>query len=145
MKLEWKETYSIDNEEIDRQHRRWIDFYNRLDDVMRGEDSGVVRKTKQDILKQMSDYVAYHFEYEEEYMRSIGFPDTEKHWRMHKDFRNEIYRLCRNHDEGTIVLNTEIMDMIKNWLVNHIIQFDMRINEYVQLKEKGDAVIDNTK
>ncbi len=113
MKILWDGSYSIGNEIIDGQHRDWIDYYNHLDDAMNSKDRVGLHQTKVEILSKTSDYVDQHFKFEEDYMRSIGFPDTDKHWRQHKNFRNKIYQLCRKHEEGTIVLSSEIMDMIK--------------------------------
>lgn len=131
MNFEWDESYSVGNEEIDSQHKHWIYLYNKLGKVLGGDDIDKLSSIKMDILQQMSDYVDYHFTYEEEYMRSIGYPETEKHWRQHKDFRNEIYQLCREHQKGTIILNTEIMDKIKNWFAEHILLQDMKIRDFV--------------
>ena len=131
MKLQWDESLRIGDEEIDRQHQRWIEFYNRLDALMQKESDEDPGSAKADILEQMSDYVDYHFQHEEAYMRSIGFPETKRHWRLHKDFRDEIYRICRSYREGTLVLNSEIMNMIKNWLLDHIIKHDMKMKHYL--------------
>ena len=136
MKLQWDESFRIGNEEIDRQHQRWIEFYNRLDEVMHSDADEDSRSIKADILEQMSEYVDYHFQHEEAYMRSIGFPDTKKHWRLHKNFRNEIYRISRSYQEGTLVLNSEIMDMIKRWLLDHIIKHDMEIKHYLRMQKE---------
>jgi len=130
MKLEWKDTYSIGNDELDAQHKKWIELFNRLDSMMMEKDSKRLSQIKADVLQEMSDYVDYHFSYEEEYMRSIGFPEVDRHWRMHKDFRNRIYTLCRDQQEGGIVLNSEVMDMIRNWLLEHIIKQDIKIMHF---------------
>ncbi len=130
MKLEWSEEYSVGNEEIDNQHKNWIGLYNKLDDMMKQHDHADMRKTKEEVLQEMSKYVDYHFSFEEEYMRSIGFPEVDRHWRLHKDFRNQIYSICRDQQEGRLILNSEVMDTIRNWLVEHIIQEDSKLRAY---------------
>jgi len=131
LKLEWDETYSVGNDVIDEQHRKWIELYNRLDEMMRGPDQADLAAARDEILQEMSDYVDYHFKFEEDYMRSIGFPEVDKHWRMHKDFANSIYSLCRDREEGKIILNTEIIETIRNWLVHHIIKEDIKITNFL--------------
>ncbi|MEE4239864.1 MAG: bacteriohemerythrin [Desulfopila sp.] len=131
MKLQWKESYSTGNEQLDEQHKEWIDFYNRLEETMRSGRQGDLSKARGEALRRMSDYVDYHFHFEEEFMRSIDYPETGRHWRMHKDFRNRLYRVFRDHSEGVVVLNSEVLDMIKNWLLNHIIEEDGKIREYL--------------
>jgi len=74
----------------------------------------------------MYEYVLNHFSYEEEYMRKIKFPDIVRHRRIHKDFDNLIYSYNRDIREGKIVLNTAIIKLIKNWLVDHILNEDKK-------------------
>ena len=136
VKIEWDDAYSIDDEHLDEQHRRWIGFYNQLEEAMGKQDQKDLAETRTLLLEQMSDYVAYHFQYEEEYMRGIGYPDVDKHWRAHKNFRNEIYRLYRDHQEGNIVLTSEIMSVLKNWILGHILEEDKKIQEFVRGREQ---------
>lgn len=136
MKLEWSETYSVGSEMLDSQHKKWIDLYNRLDSLMRGESSEDLQNAKAEVLHEMSEYVDYHFRSEEEYMRTIGYPGVDKHWRMHKDFRSRIYQICRDHEDGLIVLNSEIMDTIRRWLVDHIVKQDVKIMDYLRKSER---------
>lgn len=132
MEMQWDESYSIGNEHIDKQHKEWIDYYNNLDKVMCSTNENERKEVKELVLEKMLDYSDVHFRYEEEYMRAIGYPDTDKHWRLHKTFRNEIYQISRNQNNGSIVLNSEIMDIIKNWLLDHILKHDMAIRRFVE-------------
>ena len=139
MKIQWEDRYNTGNEQLDEQHRIWVDFYNRLDAAMMEKSWQDLQETKSDILKKMAEYVDCHFRYEEDFMRSIGYPDSDKHWRMHKNFRDKIYRICRDQQEGKLVLNREVMDLIKSWLLNHIIEHDMRVAAYHSQQLKGDS------
>ena len=132
MKMEWCEEYSTGNEALDEQHKHWISLYNRLDQTMLEKKIDVLNQVKNEILQEMSDYVDYHFAFEEEFMESINYPDKNRHWRMHKDFRNRIYSICRDHEDGAIVLNTEILGTIRKWMHEHIIGQDGKIGEYLK-------------
>jgi len=136
MKIIWDESYSIGHEEIDKQHQVWIGFYNRLDDVMSSSSAMELHDAKSEILTEMSEYASYHYLFEEEYMRKIGFPDVDKHWRQHKDFGNKIYQIHRKHKEGRFVLNSELMDMIKKWIDDHILKDDMEIRRFVESQKR---------
>ena len=139
MQIQWEDRFNTGNEQLDEQHKIWVDFYNRLDAAMIEKDLQELQETRSDILKKMSEYVDYHFRYEEDFMRSIGYPDADKHWRMHKNLRDKIYRIHRDQLEGRLVLNREIMELIKSWLLDHIIQHDMKVTAYHsrQLKESS--------
>ncbi len=138
MEILWDKSYSVGNDDIDRQHQNWIAIYNRLVRAMDDDSRSDLHETKADILNKMSGYAREHFQFEEEYMRSIGYPGIDKHWRLHKDFDNEIYQICRKHADGTIILNSELMDMVKKWLLNHILLEDMKIGEFVKSLAKTD-------
>lgn len=137
MRIEWNETYSIGNSELDEQHKKWIGFYNELHDAMTGQSDKELHTLRVEVLEKMAAYVDYHFRFEEDYMRSIGYPDVDKHWRLHKNFRDKIYRLCREHEERIVLLNSEVMNVIKNWIIDHILHQDMKIMEYLHGSEKS--------
>jgi hemerythrin len=114
VQIQWDESYKTGDDKLDEQHKIWITFYNQLDEAMKGKSWQDVRQTKTEVLKKMIEYVDYHFNYEEEFMRSIGYEEVEKHWRIHRNFRDKIYRLFRDHLDGKPVLNRDMMEMIKN-------------------------------
>ena len=90
----------------------------------------------------MMDYAMYHFKFEEEYLYNMGYPGIVEHARTHKDFDTRIYQFFREfHDGNTVlnseteqaplllretVLNSELLKMIKNWLLDHILVEDKK-------------------
>lgn len=116
--IEWDDSLSVNHTEIDNQHKEWIDIYNRMHDSMMSRESSI-EQTMQ-ILQAMNEYAQNHFSYEEEYMRKINFPDIVAHRRTHKDFESLIYSYNRDIEAGKIVLNTKIIKLIRNWLLEHI-------------------------
>lgn len=127
MQIQWSEIAKTGYDKLDDQHKRWVAFYNQLDEAMKEKSWQDVRKTKSEVLKEMIEYVDYHFNYEEELMRSIGYEEVEKHWRIHRNFRDKIYRLYRDYLDGKPILNRDMMEMIKTWLLDHILKEDMKI------------------
>lgn len=63
-------------------------------------------------------------------MKKIAYPYLPKHWRLHKDFDYKVFESIRQIESGGIVLNSEIMTVIKDWLVNHILREDKKIQHY---------------
>ena len=66
-RIEWEESFSVNNNEIDDQHKKWIAIINELHDSMMKGDISL--STTLNVMKSMKEYVKYHFEYDEEYMR----------------------------------------------------------------------------
>ena len=131
-RIHWDESFSTNNPEIDDQHKKWIGMYNKLHETL---VRGSVKQLSQitiETLQEMLDYAQYHFSYEEEYMKSIDYPDIVKHKRLHKDFDTQIYELNREVREGRTVLNTELIKIMSNWIVDHILNDDKKYSEFAQ-------------
>ena len=125
-RIEWNDTLSVQNAEIDEQHKKWISIHNRLHDVLITGTFDQIEKAGLETLQAMQEYARYHFAFEEEYMKKIKYPGVVEHRRIHKDFDNQIYKYNREFLEGQIVLRTEIMKVLKNWLLEHILHEDQK-------------------
>ena len=131
-RIQWDESFSTNNPEIDEQHKKWIDMYNKLHDTLVHGNVEQLSRITLETLQAMLDYAQYHFSFEEEYMKSIDYPDIVKHKRLHKDFDTRIYELNREVREGRTVLNTEIIKIMSNWIVDHILNDDKKYSEFAQ-------------
>lgn len=132
--IDWEESYSVNNEEIDKQHKTWIAIYNELDNTLLHGNLEEIDSITARILQKMYDYARYHFSVEEEFMLKIKYPDLVNHRRIHKDFDTEIYNYHRAVLDGKLVLNTTIIKLIRNWLVDHILHEDKKYRLFL---EKG--------
>jgi hemerythrin-like metal-binding protein len=124
--IEWDDSFSVNNTEIDDQHKKWIAIYNKMHVTLTKGARKALGDIAADSLKEMQDYARYHFDFEEEYMREIKYPGLVEHMRKHKDFDTQIYECNRDIREGKIVLNTEIIKLIKDWLLDHILNEDKK-------------------
>ena len=134
----WDDSYSVGNDALDEQHKKWISIYNNIHSVMIEGDVAERNAIGEKIVKEMLDYTRDHFKFEEEYMRSIGFPDLSEHYRKHKDFDNEVYALYREIQKGDFVFNTEIISLIRNWLQEHILEEDRMYARYLEQKRSNN-------
>lgn len=136
--IEWDESFSIGHGEIDEQHKKWIDIYNRLDRILIEGDLESQGRITQETLEAMLDYTRFHFKFEEQYMRAIGYPGIAAHARVHKDFDNLVYKFYRDVLDGVTLLNTQLLKTIKSWLLNHILVEDMKYSRFAgETAEKG--------
>ncbi len=123
-KIEWDDSFSVNNAELDSQHQKWVEMYNDMDEsILTGK---VLPKDGAEALKAMQDYARYHFSCEEEYLRKSNYPNFIEHRRLHKDFENLLYGYLRKTHDGEIVLNTEIISLLKDWLLDHILKEDKK-------------------
>lgn len=128
-RIEWDATFSVNQAEIDEQHKKWIGIYNTLADAMDRDPEGQTGITSE-ILKSMLDYAKYHFQFEEEYMRTIGYPARGSHTRLHRECDALIYEAYVAVSEGNTVLNADLLKMIKEWLLDHILVEDKKYAEF---------------
>ncbi len=127
-KIKWKDDFSIGNQDLDQQHKKWIEIFNKANDQMLGNlpvDS--IHDVGKDAVKEMIKYTKYHFAYEEKYMKEIEFPGRKKHKQIHDAFVKKIDDLVHQMRRGKYVLNSEIIKVVENWLVTHILNEDQKI------------------
>jgi hemerythrin len=129
--ITWNDSYSVNNEEIDAQHKEWIAIYNKLDHTLLNGSGQEVFTLAADSLQAMQEYADYHFREEEQYMREINFPFLVEHRRLHSDFEDELYKYNRSIRSGELILNTEVISIVKNWLLHHILHEDQKYRTYL--------------
>ncbi|HCY86765.1 MAG TPA: hypothetical protein DHV36_16670 [Desulfobacteraceae bacterium] len=129
--IEWTQDFSIGNDELDDQHKQWLDIYNKAHDRMMDPDEINFAKTGIEALKEMKAYGEFHFSKEEAVMSEAGFPKFELHRKMHRAFSNEIDGMMKDLEAGTHVLNSEVIKRIENWLRHHILKEDMKFRLFI--------------
>lgn len=132
---EFKEEFKVGIDFIDEEHKKLFEIADRayntlMDDFIPDKYDYIV-----EILNELKDYAATHFKHEEEYMDSIKYRRILSQMVMHTDFIDElakydIFKLDENQRD-TIM---EILDLLNDWLINHILKSDKLI---------GDAVREN--
>jgi len=125
--IEWNETFSVNIPEIDQQHQEWIRIHNMMDRTMLTSNN---KTALLDVLQAMMDYTRYHFEFEEELMREMGFPDVVEHEKLHKEFDDQVNQFYRKVQDGASVRKLEFITLIKVWLVDHIMVEDKKYGTF---------------
>lgn len=121
-RMVWEESFSVKVVELDEQHRRWIEIINELHDALMTRGAG--GQLTERILGEMLEYAAFHFSFEEEYLRKIGYPELGKHRFQHRHFRDTILSRFQAAHRGELVLSTEVMKLLTDWLRDHILSED---------------------
>lgn len=113
--LNWVPDLNIGIEEIDRQHRRIVDYINRLYELRETPD----RKLLGDVIAETVDYTLSHFAFEEGMLEEAGYMFTGPHKRVHELFIRRIAELQTRFEAGEDVAN-ELHGILSRWLFNHI-------------------------
>lgn len=135
----WSETLSIGKMEIDAEHKQLIRIANSL---LRAMQEGKNKNDFAKILHELREYTVFHFNNEEEYMRSIGYPDLNKHIDEHNILKKRVKDFQHSVFIGDKVQFDALREMLKDWLVGHILSCDLLIKEYLasnNVQKEGQA------
>ncbi|NLK46737.1 MAG: hemerythrin family protein [Treponema sp.] len=122
-RIEWDDSYLLDVQEIDLQHKKLILIANELYDVAVGDDSSY-KVLMPKIIKKLSDYTVYHFSAEEAFMKRYGYADWNIHKIAHDNFVNEITSQIKKLITGSKDDVLNFYKYIVNWILTHIAKTD---------------------
>ncbi len=115
--VEWKDKFSLGISIIDDEHKKLIGILNKA--IIANEHNDNTEETK-DILGDMIEYSRKHFSKEEACMVKIKFPEYQLHRKEHLAFTSKTVTSYHNLISGDNQIANEILEYLKNWLVNHI-------------------------
>lgn len=119
--LEWTVEYSTGIPKIDSQHAYLFELANRLTRAVAG---GRSQEVLSDIIRELNDYVASHFSYEESVMEKAHYEGLAVHRQMHEKMREELARYAAELSAGTLSAAT-LSKFLERWLTGHIMHEDM--------------------
>lgn len=122
--IDWTPNYSIGIHAIDADHQHLFLLVNRF------HDAYLANRDKTQILSLLRNLILYaetHFRHEEDYMEQIAYPETEEHKQAHGQFIERVFRLQDEYESGVLRLSDDVMDFLREWLTQHIIEKDSKL------------------
>ena len=113
--LVWLPELDTDIEEIDRQHRRIVEYINKLHELKATHD----RAELGEVIGEMVDYTLSHFVFEEALIENAGYLFAGPHKKVHELFAKRVALFQSRFDAGEDVTD-ELHGMLSRWLFNHI-------------------------
>lgn len=130
----WDQSFSVNVKEIDNQHKKLVDLVNGLHEAMKlGKGKDIMSKVLDELIK----YTATHFATEENFMTKHNYPLYSQHKREHDKFVKQVLSYQNDYNSGKIAITLDVMNFLKDWLVNHILGTDKKVGSF--LNEKGIA------
>ncbi|HTH13782.1 MAG TPA: bacteriohemerythrin, partial [Spirochaetia bacterium] len=127
-RIVWSAALEVGHKVIDAQHKRLVDLVNRLSAALR---SGQARATQEKVLAELIDYTQTHFGDEETLFKASKYPDQKGHLAQHQDFVQTVSQFQADFTAGRVVLGSDTLKFLKDWLVNHIQGTDRGIVKYL--------------
>jgi len=125
--LVWDKVLSVQNDEIDKDHRILVDLFNLLG---RSVASGESWEYVQAILEELIRCTAWHFSHEERLMLKSGYDELEDHRQEHLELMDSVRDLQRE-TLHTGRFEDQALERLELWLTAHILAADMRFGEYL--------------
>ncbi|MEI0493289.1 methyl-accepting chemotaxis protein [Brachyspira intermedia] len=128
--LDWSENYNTNNEHIDEQHRKLLNFINDIYSAIYEEDSERVKN----VFNMTLDYTKYHFSDEEKLQKENAdrYKKIKEHFEQHRSFENLVARKIDELNTSNDWKNTalDMANILSKWLIQHIGVWD---KEFVKM------------
>jgi hemerythrin len=113
---------------IDEQHQKLFEIAARAYDLLKNEFIEDKYDRIKDILEELKSYTIFHFETEEKYMEEIGYKKLFSHKVYHEEFIGKIKSVdLKEVDENQEGYLISILELVVNWIDEHILNKDMLI------------------
>jgi len=121
--FEWNSSYAIGIASIDVQHRTLFELSAKLHQAMSaGQGKAVVGP----ILERLLEYTKAHFAHEERLLRLHDYPDFQAHKTQHDALTKQVVDFNAKFRSGHAAITVQLLQFLKNWLVDHIKGCDMK-------------------
>jgi hemerythrin-like metal-binding protein len=126
--LEWKTDFCTGIEEMDKHHKKFFNYLKELEEAAGGNKG---RDVIERGLKQVDDYIKYHFAEEEKLMEITGCPELAQQKKQHEFFKAEIAELRDQYSKGNAFVPISTLIFLKEWFLRHILETDKKYGEYL--------------
>ncbi len=130
--IQWSEDFATTVDSVDEQHKILVGMVNELHQAM---TAGKGNEALGNILAGLKEYVIEHFGDEEKLQQQAGYPGLLQHKKIHEQFVGKLIEVESNFQEGRVGISMDLMDFLKDWLLQHIMGTDQKYVPY--LKSKG--------
>jgi hemerythrin len=127
--VEWDGSLILEVQQIDEHHEHLVSILNDC-------YSALMRHNHQQelltIINELRDYTHYHFETERNLMEELAYPGKDHHLAAHETFTGSIAQFRERLQNGESLLAMELLNFLKEWLVDHIQKTDRALAGFLQ-------------
>ena len=120
----WDDSLATGYKRIDTDHKRLIELMDQLRVAMKkGRGNAILGNT----LLSLQEYARLHFAREEIIIVGKCPDHYDEHKTQHEYFTSSVRVIISGFESNLPVLTLDAMDLLKDWLVNHIRISDMAV------------------
>jgi hemerythrin len=127
--FKWKNSFNVGIEEIDLQHRSFLELLNNCYLKVSCSDRS---RIDPEIIAKLREYATRHFRYEEEFMRFRSYPDMQRQQQQHILFEHMILELEAEHASGKDGSIERVFAFLRDWFLKHILEEDKKIATFIK-------------
>ncbi|MDF2941937.1 MAG: hemerythrin domain modulated adenylate/guanylate cyclase [Herbinix sp.] len=127
--INWNDNFSVNNTEIDDQHKELISIIEEVVLVVHTKDYNFIKITE--IVAKLEEYIKVHLEYEENLMVKYSYPFLEFHVKDHNELRYRTQNIKVFDVNKLDEFYTDTLIYLVDWLTRHIMQVDKQLGEFL--------------
>lgn len=129
--ITWSDKYSVKVKSIDLQHKKLVELINELHEALAAAKA---KEVLSKILQDLINYTKDHFSYEEQLLNKNNYPALFGHKQEHTNLTNKVVDFQNQFLAGRTSISIEMMNFLRDWLVNHINGTDKKYSEFLASK-----------
>ena len=135
--MQWTEKLATGIATIDSQHK---ELFKRIDNLVTAIKQHRCKAEIDGTLKFLDDYARVHFSEEEKHMEATGYSGLDEQREGHKKYLAALAELKEQASLPRIQgssydLSATTNQVVVDWIVDHIMELDMKFGEYLKGKE----------
>ena len=126
----WNEGLSIGVKTLDDDHKKFLEIINSFSEAIEQEATPDVFET---MFSDLEEYVIIHFQKEEVLLKKCRYEGLSEHQEQHKSYSNQISELKEKFFSANNYIDAkDISHFLTDWLIDHIVNEDMKLVEIFQ-------------
>ncbi|NOR25520.1 MAG: bacteriohemerythrin [Desulforhopalus sp.] len=97
-------------------------------------NSGSAKEVVGRTLGNLIDYTGRHFQYEEELFAKHDYSEQQEHNVVHRKLVAQVIEFQEQFQKGEKDVSLELMEFLKDWLVDHIKKTDKQYSPFLRSK-----------
>lgn len=139
--LDWSPGLELGVLVLDTHHRRLVELANV---VFAGLRAGAPRPEILTSLRQLADFAAWHFRFEEVLMQETAYADRTRHDEQHGELLGQMERFIGRIASGsaTLLQSARTINFLGAWVTHHIQHTDRPLADHL-IRHGWDPLPDN--
>lgn len=113
---------------VDNEHRLQL---NLIGAIRQAVAEGRPKSEIDEIIDRLIDFTREHFDSEDALMRLFQYPHADNHADEHERTLQQLEELGAAHRSGRVTLTLDRVDMLSDWIRQHILTTDDALGRYL--------------